>query len=453
MALEPSDLTELDGGYPSLAEPPAWKGTLWRKGSRALQIAMNFFLGQGVLQGIGAIGGFLLVRHMSVDAYAQFGLVTAFQAVVAVLMDLGFAGTIIPLVGARRDDRTVVGRYVMAAKHLRDKSFVVIAPIATIVFVAMMLKHHWSWHIQVLLVCSVLLSLYSSGKMAYYSAPLFLYGKLRDYYLPQIGTGLARLGAFVALLFAGGLNAWTAAGVTALNVTLIGEIFARKSKGRIEWPKSADPALEREIVRYILPAAPMMIVSAFQSQISLLLISIFGGTVQIAEVAALGRIGQLFTMLMTFNVIIIEPYMARQGRERLLRIYLLLVMAAVVVCTPLVLVGFLRPGVYLWLLGPRYAGLGSDVGWLVLASCMGYTAGLMWMMNRARMWLYWSGTALEITLLIGVQVTYVVMFGVRTVHAAVMLMFLSAFSPLMAHAYVAAVGFRKGARRLSASPA
>jgi O-antigen/teichoic acid export membrane protein len=453
MALEPTDLTELDGEYPLLAEPPAWKETLWRKGSRALQIVMNFFLGQGALQGIGAVGGFLLVRHLSLDSYAQLGLVTAFQAVVAVLMDLGFAGTIVPLVGARRDDRAVVGAYVMAAKRLRDRSFFIVAPVAAVVFVAMMRRHHWSWHIQVLLVLSVLLSLYSGGKMSYFSAPLFLYGKLQDYFLPQIWSGLARLGAFVVLLFTGGLNAWTAAGLTALNVTVNGEIFSRISRGRIVWPRKADPALEREIVRYILPAAPMMIVAAFQSQISLLLISVFGGTVQIAEVAALGRIGQLFAMLMTFNVIVIEPYIARQGRERLLRTYLLLTLAAVVACTPLVVVGFVRPVVYLWLLGPRYAGLGNDVGWLVLASCMGYTAGLMWIMNRARMWLYWSGTAVEMSLLFGVQIAYVALVGVRTVHAAVMLMFFSAFGPLIAHSYVAAVGFTKGARRVSAAPA
>jgi O-antigen/teichoic acid export membrane protein len=453
MGLQPSDLKELDGEFPSLSEPPAIERTLWRKGGRALQIAMNFVLGQGAVQGIGAIAGFLLVRHMSVESYAQFGMVTAFQSVVAVLMDLGFAGTIIPLVGPRRDDRSLVGRYVMAAKHLRDRSFLIIAPVATVAFLAMMHRQHWAWHVQLLLVLAVLLSLYSGGKMSYFSAPLFLYGKLRDYYVPQIWSGLGRLFAFLVMLFAGGLSAWTAAGLTALNVTWNAEVLERKSSKLMEWPDKSEPAKEREIVRYILPAAPMLIVAAFQSQISLLLISIFGGTVQIADVAALGRIGQLFTMLMTFNAIVIEPYMARQGRERLLRKYLVLLLLGIVALVPVVALGFLRPGIFLWLLGPRYAGLGRDVGWLILASCMGYTAGLMWIMNRSRMWLYWSGTAIEIGLLLGLQVGYVVLVGVRTVHAAVMLMVVSSFSPLIAHAYVALVGFRKGARRTSASPA
>jgi hypothetical protein len=42
---------------------------------------------------------------------------------------------------------------------------------------------------------------------------------------------------------------------------------------------------------------------------------------------------------------------------------------------------------------------------------------------------------------------------VRTVHQAVMLMFVSSFSPLIAHAYVAVVGFTKGARKTSATVA
>ena len=68
---------------------------------------------------------------------------------------------------------------------------------------------------------------------------------------------------------------------------------------------------KKEIRRYILPASPAVILGAFHGQIALLLISIFGNTVSIAEVAALGRLGLLFNVLMTFNVVIVEPYIAR----------------------------------------------------------------------------------------------------------------------------------------------
>jgi len=53
--------------------------------------------------------------RLSVEAYAQFGLATGFQTVFSVLMDLGFASTIVPLVGDRRHDRALLGKYVRSA--------------------------------------------------------------------------------------------------------------------------------------------------------------------------------------------------------------------------------------------------------------------------------------------------------------------------------------------------
>ena len=436
----------MDSEAVSIQEPPVWKGARWVRGRRAFRVLINFFLGQGAVQAIGVLAGLLLVRRLSVEAYAQFGLATAFQALVAVLMDLGFASTIIPLVGEQREDRALVGRYVRSAKHLRDWSFLLIGPVAAAAFLAIMHKHHWDWKVQILLVVSVLMALYSGGKVSYYSAPLFLYGKLREYYVPQVISGTARLAAYVCLAFTGGLNAWTAAGLTALNVTLNGTLLKKESRPYLDWPEKESPATDREIVRYVLPAAPAVIFAAFQSQISLFLISIFSGTVQVAQMAALTRIGQLFSVLMMFNVIVVEPYFARLGRERLFKTYMALVLLALVACTPVVLTGFFFPQPFLWLLGSKYASLGGDMGWLVLASCVNYIAGLIWIVNRARKWLFWSGSILEIVLLLAAQAAFLAVVGVRTVRDAVLFSFASSLCYLIAHTYVSVYGFLRGPR-------
>ncbi len=442
LALPPQEPGQMDGEQTSLAEPQAWSELLTR-GQRGMRVAANFFLGQGAIQGIGIVSGLLLARTLSLDAYAQFGLAIGFQSVTAILMDLGFASTIIPLVGENRDDRALVGRYVRSAKHLRDRSFLIIAPIATVAFLAVMHRHHWDWKIQAALTCSVLLALYSSGKMSYFSAPLFLYGKLRDYYMPQVFSGACRLVAYVVLSVVGGLNAWSAAGLSALNVTLNGMLLERKGRTCINWPEEESVSTDREIVRYVLPAAPASIFSAFQSQISLFLIGIFGGTVDIAQVAALGRIGALFSVLMTFNAVVVEPYFARLKPRQVMRNYVMVLFGAVVASVPVVLLAFWHPGTFLWLLGPKYADLRNNIGWLILASCINYLAGVMWIMNRARKWLFWSGSAMEIGLLLGTQIAFVAFVGVRTVHEAVEFTFVSSFCPLIAHAYVSVMGFSK----------
>lgn len=418
------------------------------RGRRILRILTSFFLGQGAAQGINVLAGLFLVHKLSVEAYAQFGLASGFQSVFSILMDFGFASTIIPMVGEQREDRALVGRYVRSAKHLRDWAFWIIAPVTIVAFLAIMHKQHWGLTVQLLLLASVLLALYSGGMVSYYSAPLFIFGRLREYYVPQIASGAGRLAAYVGLEFAGGLNAWTAAGLSALNVTLNGSWLGKKSRPYLEWPEKEDRATDRELFHYILPAAPAMIFAAFQSQITLFLISIFGGTVDIAQVAALGRIGQLFSVLMTFNMIVVEPYIARLSRKRLFSTYFKFLLLASVACTPIVLVAFIWPQAFLWLLGSKYEILRGLLGWVVLASCLNYLAGLMWIMNRARKWIFWSGTILEVVLLLILQTAYVICIGIRTTREAVFLTFAMSFCYLIAHGYVSVYGFIKGPRIL-----
>jgi O-antigen/teichoic acid export membrane protein len=368
-------------------------------------------------------------------------------------MDLGISGTIIPLVGDRRDNRDLVGRYVRSARHFRDWTFWILSPITAVAFLAMAHEHHWGWHLPVLLLASVLLTLYSSGQMSCFSAPLLLFGRLRDFYAPQNVSGLVRLAALAVCFFAGLLNAWTAAAITALSFSLSARLLERKSRRYLKWPKGGDASIDRELIQYVLPATPAIIFAAFQSQISLFLISLFGRTANIAEVAALARIAQLFTVFMTFNVVIIEPYVARLSRQRLLSTYLGFTVANTLLCIPVVLLAFAFPASFLWVLGKNYASLVNSVGWVVLAGCINQIAGLMWVMNRSRKWLFWSGTILEIALLLIVQVAYIVIVGVRTTQQAVMFSVASSFCYIVAHGYVGIYGFLKGTRNASNSDA
>ncbi len=199
MPIEPHDPEEFDGALSPLPIFIADDQRRVSKGKRALHIVSSFLLGQGASQAIGVVSGFLLVHMLSVEAYAQFGIATAFQGVFTILMDVGFAATIVPLVGDRGHDRVLVGRYVRAARHLRDRSFWILAPVASIAFFATVRAHHWSWKLQVLLLASVLVSLYSSGVFSFFSAPLFLLGRLREYYVPQVISGTARLLLYAVL--------------------------------------------------------------------------------------------------------------------------------------------------------------------------------------------------------------------------------------------------------------
>ncbi len=413
----------------------------WR---RLIKVGTTFLFGQGTLQAINVLIGLFLVRALSVEHYAQFGLAFGFQTTALLLMDLGYASTIVPLVGDRVDDRALVGSYLRAAKHLRDRAFWILGPFAAIAFLAIMHKHHWSWITQTVLLLSVLLSLYSSGPISYYSAPLFLHRRLREFYIPQTLSGLLRLLAYMGLEVVGALNASAAAGLSSLNVLLNAILLQRRSRLYIEWPTRNQPEVNREVLHYVLPAIPTFIFAAFQSQIALFLINAFGHTINVAQVAALGRLAQIFTILITFNLIIVEPRIARLSREKLLRTYLQLILLAVVFCLSVVILAFAFPAPFIWLIGPKYRNLSDIVGWVVLTACLNYTANLIWIMNRARKWIFWRGTIVEITAMLTVDICFVALVGVRDTRQAILFTLASSLSAVCTHAYIGAYGFLKG---------
>lgn len=440
--LEPTVSTPLDAGTELVRVNWLFRGR------RVLGIVTGFLLGQGASQGLTLLAGLYLVRHLSVQSYAQFGLAIGFQTMFLTLMDLGFAGTIVPLVGSRKDDRVLVGQHVRAARHLRNLAFYVIGPIAALSFLGVMHRQHWGLGLQMVLLASVLLTLYSGGKASYFAAPLFMHGKLRAYYLLQVLGSAVRLGSYVLLAYVGGLNAWIAAIIGALTVTITSEYYQRQATPLMDWPAHEDAETERKIVRYIMPAAPAMIFTAFQGQITLILISLFGGqTAYIAQVAALGRIGQVFTVLMTFNLIVIEPYIARLNQRRLLPTFVALASFACLALAPVIYGAFAFPQVFLLLIGPKYVTLRDLLGWVVLAASLNYLGGLIWMMNRARKWVFWSGSFLEVSLLVTAQIAFVALVGVRNTRDAVFLTLAASVCPLIAHIYVSVYGFCKGTDR------
>jgi hypothetical protein len=72
--------------------------------------------------------------------------------------------------------------------------------------------------------------------------------------------------------------------------------------------------------------------------------------------------------------------------------------------------------------------------------------------RRSRKWLFWRGSIAEISLVAVVQIGYLLIFGVRTTRAAVMFNFASSFCYVVAHSYVAVIGFNKGARDEAMDP-
>lgn len=381
---------------------------------RLSALLFSFLAGQGSVQVLNLVSGFFLLRWLSVEAYAQYSVAFGFQSTLGMLVDLGFSGSIIALVGDRAGDKAIVGNYISSAKHFRNRLFAIIIPGAAIAFPLVTSKQHWGWTTQLLLFVSIVTSIFFQGWVSYYSMPLLINRQLNQYYQPQIISAVGRIVSCFFLYIVSALNSWTTAWVSSSVLAINGILYRRSTTTLIAEPSQSNPKLNREMVNYLAPLIPVLIFTAFQGQISLALITIFGHTKSIAEVAALGRLGQLFFILGAFNGVVIVPYIAKVAPQNLAKNYGQILGLTVIIAVVISFIGFLFPEPLLWILGNKYQSLRAEVGWVVTTASVNYISSTLYSLNSSRKWIFWWGSAFEITLIIILQIVCLSVMNLST---------------------------------------
>lgn len=353
------------------------------------KVVLIFVAGQGAVQLTQLLSGFFLIHWLSVEEYAQYSIAFAFQSTAQVLVELGISGSVIALVGTRIHKKKVIGGYIKAGKFYRNRLFLIVGSVCVFAFPYVTHQHHWPIPVTVILLICILTNLYFSGNTAFYITPLMIHKKLKDIYKTQLLSGVIRLSLLGILYLSILINAWLAALSTSIMVWFNGYTFRKKSKNYISEPEASDPAIRKEMKAYVKPVIPGIIYSAFSSQVSLFIIGVFGVSQNIAEVGALGRLGQMFMIFNMASSTLIVPYLAKQPKENLSNKFAFILSGATAIAVILVLVGFFVPEPLLWIMGEKYAHLRQEVGLLMLNSSILFINVLMWDMNCSRKWL-WS---------------------------------------------------------------
>lgn len=401
----------------------------------------EFFLGQGAIQLLSLLTGFLVIRWLSVDAYAQYSVAFSFQCSVGMLVDLGFSGAIIALVGPRIHDPKVTGRYIRSVLHSRTLLFVIVAPIAAAAFYWMTARQGWSMPARIALFSSVLFSLFFQGWTSCYSTPLAMHQRYGPFYRAQISSSVWRLAGFSVFHALGALAAPVAAWINGAGLALQGWLYRRECRPLVDEPEHAEPAVNRELRRYVAPLVPSTVFNALESQITIFLITWFGRSTNIAEIAALGRLNQALVVLLAFNGIVVSPYVARLARGRLAGRYWLIMAGGVAVSAALWGFSLLFPGLLLWVVGAKYAHLQSAVSWSIASWGVYYLSMLMLTIHGARKWVYWWHSALHCTSLIVAQTVGVLVFDLSQTIGVLKFSLLAALTNLAVQATAGIYGF------------
>jgi O-antigen/teichoic acid export membrane protein len=254
--------------------------------------------------------------------------------------------------------------------------------------------------------------------------------KLVSFYSPQIAAAALRIVSFVVLYYMHWISATSAIMANTLSIVVMGVSYRIMARRWIRVPRKASKEHSKEMIRFLVPLLPGTVYQALQGQISLFLIAVFGHVGQIAEVAAAGRIGQLFLLLNSSNSVLIGPYFSKSPRSLFRKRYLNAMSAVAAVALMVVASAKLCPGAYLLLLGANYSNLTPQVQLVIYASAIGYFTGAMWTIAVVRKWIFWWSGSMQVIVLTLVQLACVMLLPMSTSEGVLKMNIYTAFGAL-----------------------
>ena len=221
---------------------------------------------QLVVQLLGVLAGFALLRWLNVRNYAQYSLAFGFTSTLAVLVDLGIPGSLAALVGDRRDDPQIIGGYIRVARRFRNRIMAVAVPVGAVVFFVLTARQHWGWPTQLGLYASISGTLYVRSNVDFFTSALVIHGRYTTYYLTQVIVALARLIVQGGLYVIAALTSLTAMLLTAAASAVTGFVYRTKAQPYVQQSHTPGRSPGDDMRRLIGPQLPACSSSRFRAR-------------------------------------------------------------------------------------------------------------------------------------------------------------------------------------------
>ncbi|WP_183559893.1 polysaccharide biosynthesis protein [Mucilaginibacter sp. SP1R1] len=342
---------------------------------------------QLVIQVIGFLSAIIVIRLLPTKEYALYTLANTMLGTMILLADGGISTGVMSQGGKIWTDPEKLGQVIATGLDLRRK-FAVGSLLVAVPILLYLLIHHGASKLTAILIT---LSLIPAFFMSLSGTLLEVAPKLKQDIAPlqkiQVGTNVLRLALIGLTIFT---FPWAYIAVLASGLPQIwANLQLRKTSAKYaQIHQKPDPAIRIEILAFVKRILPGAIYYCASGQITIWLISVFGSTTSVAQVGALGR---LVMVLSLFNVLfstLISPRFARLAADRkvLLKRYLEIQVVLFMLMALIVGVVWLFPAQILWILGPSYANLKSEVVLNIAGSCIALIAGSSFSLYTHRGW-------------------------------------------------------------------
>lgn len=382
---------------------------------------------QAIAQALGFLAGIILVRTLPKEDYAWIMIVNTIGPVMNMLSDNGITNSLSAIGGRFWQDDVRMGSLVKTAIILRRRlvlfSFLLVTPF----LIWMLWRNHASPTIIAWLVPITLIGVFFQLNTSVLGVVIALRQQVRSMQFLLFSGVLPRL--ILIGLFAG-LGLLNAPFTVAIGtIALAGQFWLLQHwvKPQIAWNAPPDSKYRKDILAIVKRQAPLTIYFCLQGQIGIWLISVFGNVQRVAEVGALGRIGMIFSIIISTTAALLIPRFARCQEPVRLRSYYTLILlgfSGIILLGTLIVWGW--PNSLLWLLGAKYVQMGNLV-WLAVLGTGTYSfASLLYLLNSNKGWIPPAIISIPIEIL--TQLILCLTFDISSVRG---ILLIGVFSPIV----------------------
>lgn len=382
-----------------------------------IKVLSKFVSVQILVQALSLAAGIFIVRTLDRQQYAYYTIAATMQGTMGLLADMDISIGLSAIGGKVWQDKYRFGQLINTALQLRYYLAVISMTVVTPISIWMLFKNGASLLYAFLITATVLASFNFQLTISVFDVVPRLYSQINRIQKLDLVLNISK----IILLGVGYLTVLNAAVAVAAGTVGLGIerlVLGRMVTDNIDRKASLNKSDRTEIIKVIKKSAPNTIFYCFQGQITVWLITTFGNVQTVAEIGALGRLTVIFSIIGSVMSGIVLPSFARcQSRKLLIRHYLQIICTMCLLSATLVALAALLPSQLLWIIGPKYAHLESELILAIASSGLFFVVGTMWSINASKAWL--SLVWLQIPGTIIVQIISILLINLSTLKGAI----------------------------------
>ncbi|MFM6611497.1 MAG: polysaccharide biosynthesis protein [Dolichospermum sp.] len=382
------------------------------------KLLSKFVSVQLIVQALGFVSGIILIRSLSKEEYSYLTIANSMQSMMNGLADSGVSIGISEIAGKVWSDKYRFSQLIVSALELRKWLALISTACITPIMIWFLFRNNISTTSATLITIAILIELYFYLESSVLETVPRFYSKIKAIQNLDIIFAVTRL-LLLAVSYVVFLNSVVAAFLSTIASACRTFLLRKVANQEIDVKSGKNIDDQKHIVTIVKKFIPNSIFYTFQGQISIILISFFGNSQNIADIGALSRFSMIFALITPVMSSIVFPAFSRCQEKSLLKVrYGQIVIANILFGILLTGLSYLFSNQILWILGSKYYGLGYELVLVIILGTVGHIGGVMWGLCCAKGWI--KNMWLEIPIKLSVQIILLLFMNLSNIKGVIL---------------------------------